>query len=295
MNIALKIILSEDMKSDKRLASMLRDFTEWGGGFAALIPYDLPFTALRRAMKARERIIATVRLFLAERKAGLVKNDLLQNLIDARDEDGSGIDEECIAETFVGFIFAGHDTSTATICSCMYLLDKKCPEDFKMRLFDEICAAFPKNEGERFDYVTMNSLPLLDAFVKETLRLYGPIQTMFREMIEESELGGYTLRKGQCLVLDYCVAMHKEEYYKKPMEFDPERFMEGREEDKKCPFTYVPFGGGARLCLGMGLAKMELKCFLMYLVRGYKGKVSSFENRAFPMYGVFPKLKLNKV
>ena len=70
--------------------------------------------------------------------------------------------------------------------------------------------------------------------------------------------------------------------------FDPDRFV----RDKTQPYTFVPFGGGVRLCLGMALAKMELKCFLAYLVREYDCKVANHNNHIFPIYFVSPDIQL---
>lgn len=308
MNIALRIILGEDMNSDKRLQSMMLDYTEWLGGLAALIPYRIPGTALDKAHKAKDRILATLKIFLEERKKMSPeqlseKKDVLQNLINARDDDGSSLDDDVIVETLIGFIFAGHDTSTATICSCLYLYAMKCPSDFKEKMITEVKDAFP--QGTALDYEKLVSLPYLDAFFKESLRILGPIPAMSRVVIEDDvqlppvsvgnsvEPVSHQLKKGDILSLDYSVIMHQEKYFENAEKFIPSRFLP--ENDKTQPYTYVPFGGGARMCLGMNLAKMEIKCFMAEIIRqDCECDVQDYRAMTFPFYMVSPKIKITR-
>ena len=301
MNIALEIIFSRDMDSDDRLRSILDDFVTWFKGLEVLVPINVPGTTFYYALQARQRILATCKSFLDERRhveeEESDKCDVLQNLVSARDEQGNSLSDGEILDTLLGFILAGHDTSTATMCTSIVGLSLIEGTPFEENLIKEVDTLFG-DASKPTDYNAMSSAQHLDAFLKEILRWCAPIGTIMRNVIKDVEYEcpvsktasaegacpmKYRLRAGQPIFFAYSTVMNDEDVYTKPREFDPERFLPERQEDKNAPGAYVPFGGGIRMCLGMGLAKMELKLFLVHLIRAYRVQVSSHERLVFPI------------
>ena len=102
--------------------------------------------------------------------------------------------------------------------------------------------------GEGSDYI--------DAVIKETLRVRPVVTEVFRAPTEPTELGGYLFEPGTQLAASILLVQYDPELYPPdPHAFRPERFLEGAPE----PYTWVPFGGGVRRCLGAAFAQLEMK------------------------------------
>jgi cytochrome P450 len=102
--------------------------------------------------------------------------------------------------------------------------------------------------GESSDY--------MDAVIKETLRVRPVVTEVFRAPTEPTELGGYLFEPGMQLAASIVLVQYDPELYPPdPLAFRPERFLEGAPES----YTWVPFGGGVRRCLGAAFAQLEMK------------------------------------
>ncbi|CAG2173193.1 unnamed protein product, partial [Oppiella nova] len=137
------------------------------------------------------------------------------------------------------------------------------------RLYDELMAAL--DSDGHIDYDDLIKLPLLDAFISETLRMYPIILRLDRRVKSDYKLGdtGITLYKGQEIEIPIYSIHHSPEFYPNPEKFDPDRFMP-ENRHKLVPYTYLPFGTGPRNCIGMRFALMEIKISLAQVVRKYR-------------------------
>jgi cytochrome P450 len=109
--------------------------------------------------------------------------------------------------------------------------------------------------------------------IKETLRLHPPLVLIPRRTAAPVEFEGFTIPAGMSLSVSPAYTHRMEEYWASPEAFDPERFSEGRAEDRKVPFSYLPFGGGPHLCLGMFFAEMQAKLIAHHLLRRFRWSV----------------------
>jgi cytochrome P450 len=109
----------------------------------------------------------------------------------------------------------------------------------------------------------------LEQVMKEVLRFVPPVGGGFREVIQDCEYNGYFIPKDWSILYQIAKTHQDETVYFQPQQFDPERFSETRNEDKPKPFSWVPFGGGMRECIGKEFAKLEIKLFAALLVRNY--------------------------
>lgn len=164
-------------------------------------------------------------------------------------------------------MFAGHETTAIAIAWACYALHR--PENAAAleRLRAELAALGPAPEIEQLD-----KHPYLDAVCQETLRRYpiAPAPSP-RKLLRPLELMGYTLPAGTGVSVAIGVAHFREELYPEPMRFLPERFL----ERKFTPFELVPFGGGARRCLGAAMAGYELRLVLGTLLRRCRLRLAS--------------------
>lgn len=127
-----------------------------------------------------------------------------------------------------------------------------------------------KENSEEYFEKLLNNIPLLEATIKEVLRLYPPISVIFRRSTTDNfNLGGFVLPKGTNVEMSNYVIHHSAENYPDPEKFDPDRFMPENAHLLK-PYAYLPFGSGARNCLGMRFAYQEIKLCLVKLVCLYQ-------------------------
>jgi cytochrome P450 len=122
-----------------------------------------------------------------------------------------------------------------------------------------------RDELAPLDAVAAQRAPVLDAFVKETLRLRPPAAATLRRTVRPVEVGGRQVPSGQRVALSILRTHLDPEVFPDPGRFDPGRFTAGPID----PFAYLPFGYGARHCVGAGTATALLKAGLTWLLNGY--------------------------
>ncbi|CAG2102957.1 unnamed protein product [Medioppia subpectinata] len=156
-------------------------------------------------------------------------------------------DDEILANAWI-FFQAGYETTASTLTFCSYELALN--PHIQQRLYEEVMSSVDAN-GE-IDYDVLSGLPFMDAVVSETLRLHSPVLRIGRECIKDYKLGdtGITVKKGQAVEVPIHALHMSDEYYEKPYEFIPERFLP-ENRDRLVPYTYLPFGVGPRNCIGM--------------------------------------------
>ena len=172
-------------------------------------------------------------------------SDLLQHLIDA------GLDDHTIRDQMLTMLIAGHDTSTALLAWVFVLLGQH-PETYRQLVVDLEYDARP---------------PLLDQVVKEALRLYPPIHIGNRMVAENLDFEGGTVPTGARMFYSIYLTHRDPSIWENADEFCPSRFERGR---KTPPFSYVPFGGGPRACIGAAFGQAEARLVLAYLLKNFE-------------------------
>jgi cytochrome P450 len=135
---------------------------------------------------------------------------------------------------------------------------------------------------------------LLDAVVRESLRLYPPQYVLFREPEARVQLQGYGIEPGTILVLPPWVLQRDPQYWAEPSAFRPDRWLDGSGADGNRPaYAYFPYGGGPRHCLGAGLANQTLRLVLAVLCQHRRlGSTESFSVSAGPTLSVAEELRV---
>ena len=182
---------------------------------------------------------------IAERRMGHFEQDLLQHLIDA------GLTDNVIRDQMLTMMIAGHDTSTALLAWTFALLGQH--PDVHQRVIEEVD--------------TMEKSPLLDQVIKESLRLYPPIHIGNRRIAEEMEFTDGNVPKDERMFYSIYLTHRDPDSWENADSFCPERFAKGR---KTPPFSYVPFGGGPRACIGAAFGQAEARIVMAHLLRNYK-------------------------
>jgi cytochrome P450 len=186
-----------------------------------------------------------------------VASDLLTQMV--RDPN---MTDDLIRDQILTMLIAGHDTSTALLAWSLHLLSAY-PEEMA-KAVEEVdrvvgTANITMAHVDRLDY--------MDTFIKETLRLYPPIHVGNRIVNDDTTITGYELTAGTRVMASIYLSHRDERYWDEPQEFHPERF--GPEGERVPPFTYIPFGGGPRVCIGATFAQVEAKVVLARILQQF--------------------------
>jgi cytochrome P450 len=231
----------------------LRDFLDLTTDPKILLPVILAgperinrFRPFRRRVDAVDRLIHAE---IAERRAAEdveERDDILSMLVAARHEDGSPMSDAEIRDELLTLLVAGHETTATALSWAMERLTRH-PDKLE-RLRAEGLA------GEDA-YMT--------AMIQETLRLRPVIVLVIRKLTEPVELGGYELPAGARVTPSIYLVHRDPRIYPEPDRFLPERFL----DNPPGTYTWIPFGGGVRRCLGAAFAQFEMEVVLRELLR----------------------------
>jgi cytochrome P450 len=217
-----------------------------------------------KASKMKEQGDALILEIIRERQAsGKKQDDLLDMLLETRYEDGTGMNEQQLLDEALILYVAGHETSAMAMSWAWYLICAH-PE-VEQKLLQSVKDNLGVNAPS---FEQLRNLGYALQVVEETMRLYPPAWLVDREALEDDEFEGVKIKKGQgvnCLIYS---AHHNEKYWNNPEQFDPERF-NPENKAKQLPYSYMPFGGGPRLCIGNNFALMEMQFVLAMMVRRY--------------------------
>jgi cytochrome P450 len=216
-----------------------------------------PWAALTDARRRLDTLILAE--IARRRRTGKRGEDLLSLLLDAEDEDGSRLSDAHVRDQVMTLLFAGHDTTTATVAFLFYELARH-PD-----VADGIATALPAEPG--FDQLMGSAIKPLDQAVDETLRLYPPAWIGPRRAVRTFAFEGVTVPEGAPVNYSSWVTHRLPDVWEEPDAFRPERF------DGKADFpkgAYVPFGGGSRQCIGMRFGQLEIKAIAARVLREHR-------------------------
>jgi len=172
-------------------------------------------------------------------------------LMNARDEDGSGMSDKQLRDEVLTFLLAGHETTALALSWTFHLLGQS-PE-VEEKLHAELHQVMG---GRAPEFSDLQALPYTDRVIKESMRLYPPAWSLARTAIADFELRGYTIPAGANIVMSQWIMHHDPKYFNDPAKFNPDRWLDPAMQ--KLPrFAYFPFGGGPRQCIGNSFAMME--------------------------------------
>jgi cytochrome P450 len=180
------------------------------------------------------------------------RNDLLSLLVKARYEDGTGMTDKQVHEEVLVLLVTGHETIGEALSWTSYLLARH--PDVASRLFAEVDAVLDGRVPQSEDLLKLEYVGMVLA---ESMRLYPPTWIFVRMARNDDTLPSrVTIPAGSKLYLCQYVMHRNPLYFPDPDRFDPERFSESAKKTRP-KFSYFPFGGGPRVCIGEAFAKME--------------------------------------
>ncbi|KAK3335945.1 cytochrome P450 [Cercophora scortea] len=204
-----------------------------------------------------------------------LQQTLFTKVFKAEEEERLTFDE--IVDNARTYLIAGSDT---TAVSLTYLIWSVCShKQVQERLVEEVRTALPADDDDFADH-DLTQLPYLNAVIEETLRLYSAAPSGLPRVVpaEGADLSGYYFPPG-VIVTSQAYSMHRApETFPDPYVFNPDRWLDGN-VTKNMRDSFMPFGGGSRVCIGLHLARMELRLASTLFFRNFPhAKVSSKQN-----------------
>jgi cytochrome P450 len=260
--ITLEVILRTvfGVDGDDGMGAALEEVMELGTWPPLLIPQvqrDLgPWSPWgrfqRKAAAADERLLTHIRRRRALGTEG--RTDILSLLVDARDEDGNGLDEVDLRDQLVTLLVAGHETTATSLAWTLHLLlgDAR----VRAKLLAEVLDAARADGGLTPERIA--KMEYLDAVIREAMRLRPVIPLVGRVLQRTTTVAGYELPAGFAVAPSVYLTQRNAAVWGDAEAFRPERFV-GK---KTSPQEWFPFGGGIRRCIGMAFALYEMKMVL---------------------------------
>ena len=247
--------------------------------FGRLIPNWAPTTKNREFRAAVSRLETVIDDLVAERRdegygvdpsdsssdgddAADPPMDLLSVLLRAHDR-GEQTDQQ-IRDEMMTMLLAGHDTTALSLTYAWYLLSEHPAAE--RRLHAELETVL---DGDPPTAASVRQLEYTERVINESMRLYPPVYTLFRETTTDVSIAGYRIPAGSGLMLPQWVVHRSARWYDAPEAFDPDRWHPDRASDRH-RFAFFPFGGGPRHCIGKQFSMLEAQLILATVARQYE-------------------------
>ncbi|MEG3149335.1 cytochrome P450 [Sphingomonas sp. ZT3P38] len=231
----------------------------------APIRIPLPGTPMRKGVKARAYLIDLFKREIPKRRSG-EGQDFFSQFCRATDEAGQPLPDDAIADHMNFLMMAAHDTITSSATSLVMLLGRN-PE-WQDRLREEI-AGLGLNDAEGLPYGQLDRLVLTDYAFKEALRMIPPVPSLPRRALRAFEFGGHHIPAGTMIGVSVGYTHGMAEHWPAPEKFDPLRFTPEASKGRH-KYAWVPFGGGAHMCLGLHFATMQIRILMAQLLSRYR-------------------------
>ncbi len=197
------------------------------------------------------------------------RRDLLDVLMTARYDDGTTLTDTEISDELATFMLAGHETSAVTLSWALALVSAY--PAARDQLEAEVDAVLGGREPEAAD---MDRLPWTTAVISETMRLYPPAWTIERDAVAGDEVAGVPVPAGSTVAIPPYLVHRHPDFWPDPAGFDPARFLpgsgDGRPGTDRPRYSYIPFGGGKRACVGQSFAELETVLALAAIAQRFR-------------------------
>ncbi|MCX5205676.1 cytochrome P450 [Streptomyces sp. NBC_00237] len=223
----------------------------------------LPLPANRRYTRAQKSLRTTLGRIIAEHRARTADHGAFLSLLTEPDPDGRVLSDKDVSDQVITFFIAGMETTGNALAWAAHHLAQDL--DLQHRVHTEV-ATLPPGP---LTHAHLPELELTGRVVTETLRRYPPVWLLTRTVTRDTTLGGHPLKTGETLVVSAYLVQHLPAAHASPHEFDPDRWAPSQTKPS-VPGSFIPFGMGARKCIGDTLGVGELTLALAALVRQWQ-------------------------
>ncbi|XP_051150481.1 beta-amyrin 28-monooxygenase-like [Andrographis paniculata] len=270
--LACRIFVS--VEDPRHVARLAEPFNLLAAGLIS-IPVDLPGTPFNRAIKAANFVRKELVSIIKQRKIDLAKattagattakQDILSHMLLTCDESGRFMHELDIADKILGLLIGGHDTASSA-CAFVVKYLAELPHIYEGVYQEQMEIARSKRAGETLNWEDIQKMKYSWNVACEVLRLAPPLQGAFREALSDFTYNGFSIPKGWKIYWSANSTHRNADCFPDPLKFDPRRF----EGSGPGAYTFVPFGGGPRMCPGKEYARMEILVFMHHIVTRFR-------------------------
>jgi cytochrome P450 len=246
-----------------------RAFVDMVAASVAPIRKPIPGTQMARGVAGRKRIVAyfSEQIPIRRAKGG---EDLFSQLCRATHEDGALLSNQDIVDHMSFLVMAAHDTLTSSLTS--FIGELAAHPDWQQKLREEVSAlGLSPDAPIGFDH--LEAMPLSEMAFKEALRIKPPVPSMPRRAVRDFTFKGYAIPGGTLVGINPLFTHHMPDLWPEPDSFDPLRFTEEAQRNRH-RFAWVPFGGGAHMCLGLHFAYMQAKTFARHFLQNLEVSIA---------------------
>ncbi|ERM97183.1 cytochrome P450 716B1 [Amborella trichopoda] len=262
--------------SEEDQARLLEELSTVAKG-AFQLPIYFPGTRYYRAARSGDLLRAELLKVVQSRRSNYIagaeeEDDLMSHLMKVKDEEGNSLTDKQIADNVILLLSAGHDTSSSTMAMLLFHLAHN-PHCYDRVLQEQREIAKSKAQGEFLNREDIQKMKYSWNVVNEVLRLSPPIQGTLRKPSTDLTYAGYTIPKGWKLGWSVNSTHKMDKHFPEPEKFNPARFEEEEEvegDSPPAPYTFVPFGGGPRMCPGKDFARIQILVFLHNIVTNFR-------------------------
>jgi cytochrome P450 len=279
---------------DTIMREMDAEFTTLEGFVPGFVPTPSR-TRLTAAVRQIEQLIVDVTQ--SRRQSRDQHADLLEMLLQARDDDGKPMTDQQLRDEIITLYIAGHETTSNTLAWTWVLLAQH--PSVRAKLEAELERVL---SGRVPTFDDLRALTYTNAIIKESMRVRPPVWSISRVASVDVQLREYTIPKGTEIWLAQWVTHRDPRWFDDPLAFRPERWLEGPEQlEKRIPrHAYFPFGGGPRICIGNSFAQMEAVLLLATIAQQFRltlrsdAQITPLASMTLrPKHGVAVRLEVN--
>jgi cytochrome P450 len=249
----------EDPERLDRFFRAITTLLKYTGSMAAVVlPYRIPGFSYARMLAAAEVVEREIQQVITEkRRAGATGDDVLSVLVATRDEEGGGLpDTELIGDAYTVLC---HSTIASVLQWTLVLLDQH--RDARDALLAEIDSVVA---GDAPTLEELGRLHLLEAVLKESMRLFPPSAISRRYAERDCALGSYAIARGTEIYFSQFVTHRIASVFPRPSKFEPARWIG---TDEPGPYDYAPFGAGVHICIAKHFSMEEMKIMLAMILK----------------------------
>ena len=196
--------------------------------------------------------------------------DFLDILLTARDTDGAGLSDIDIRNEVDTFLFEGHDTTASALQWTLYFLAGHPDVQERCRKEAQYVASSQGLAVGEVTYQSLQKLEYTEQALKEAMRLATTVPLIYRHLTRDITVKGYFIPEGAWVTVNLFSLHHHPVYWPEPMKYDPSRFDANAENNARAAFSFVPFSGGPRNCIGQNLAMEEMKSAVSLILQEFR-------------------------
>ncbi len=234
-----------------------------------IVRAPLPFTKMGKGVAGRKYLINYFGPQIEERRRNENRQDMFSQFCRARREDGEYMTDGELIDHINFLMMAAHDTITSSVTAMIWQLAKH-PE-WQEKLREECLSIAPA--GSAISHDDLAKFELTEYAFKESLRLIPPVPSVPRRALRGFDFMGHHIPAGSAVSISPSYVHTMEEYWEKPNEFDPMHFTPDKVKARH-KYAWVPFGGGAHMCLGLHFAYMQTKIFMHHLLTNVRVEIA---------------------